>query len=646
MTRALGPAVVAAALVAALARPADDPHLLDAAVVLGHLRSALVASAWIAAAWLSGRGALRRLAPGLTEDPLSWLHSMVLGLLVWSAGVGALAVAGALRAGPLLGLGVGMGLAGLIFGRGPVTAPRVAPAGGAERAILGLAAAFGVVQALAPPADTDELYQHLALPARMLREGGLIGGPLHADGSRPMGLHLIWASLSALGGDRAARLATAAAGVAVLEATRGCMARAGAEPAARGVVLLAILGSQAFTQELGLAANNLPTALAVLAAYAAAGQGSAVGLGAAAGVALTFKYTAAGPLLGVGVGALAGGVRGPSAAVALAVLVVAPWWIRNIADGLHPLFPYAGWERLPGAPTEGLRFAFLDKYGAGRAPGDLLALPWRAVMTGDPESFRFLGRLNPAWIPVGIAALAAPGSGGGRALAAGVVGAVAWAAGPHWLRHLLPTLPLIAIAGACGLQTLAPRPGPQRRALIGGCAVALLSGAAANGLPLLARLADRAPAAAGREDATTFYSRHLPAHEAVAWANQHLPEDARVALLFDWSSALIDRPTLLGSVEDHVPTRSWLLRHGDAALPALREAGATHLIVGRAGFLRKQYPMLSDERFHAELVLPAEQLEDQLSQHAELLYEARHTRVFRLRDAPPWTPPRAPPAGP
>ena len=44
-----------------------------------------------------------------------------------------------------------------------------------------------------------------------------------------------------------------------------------------------------------------------------------------------------------------------------------------------------------------------------------------------------------------------------------------------------------------------------------------------------------------------------------------------VAVFFDWSLLYIQRPTLLGSVEDHVPTRYFILQHGeDGVLPALR----------------------------------------------------------------------------
>jgi hypothetical protein len=121
----------------------------------------------------------------------------------------------------------------------------------------------------------------------------------------------------------------------------------------------------------------------------------------------------------------------------------------------------------------------------------------------------------------------------------------------------------------------------------------------------------------------------------VQWANEHLPDDASVAVLFEWPVHLIDRTTVLGSVEDHVPIRYWLLVHKGESLEALRERGVTHLVVGRFKFLRKWYPFLSDEVFASMFQAPVATLEQLLLQEATLVFEANHTRVYRLESDSP-----------
>ena len=78
--------------------------------------------------------------------------------------------------------------------------------GATELALVSAAILLGVIDALAPPIQTDELYYHLAIPQKMLDTGHLTGGLLQPNGSRPLTLHLPYAFLLSLGGDSAPRL--------------------------------------------------------------------------------------------------------------------------------------------------------------------------------------------------------------------------------------------------------------------------------------------------------------------------------------------------------------------------------------------------------------------------------------------------------
>ena len=164
--------------------------------------------------------------------------------------------------------------------------------------------------------------------------------------------------------------------------------------------------------------------------------------------------------------------------------------------------------------------------------------------------------------------------------------------------------------------------------------MAWLAGLPANVGPVWTRTADRLPAALGTESADDYYARTYAPWTAVSWMNRHLPEGAKVACLFDWSSYLVDRPVVLGSVEDHVPSRHFLLEHGDRSLEALRAAGVTHVLVRKARFLRKLYPFLDESRLEADFDAPAALLDELLLMDATLVFAEGGSRVYRL-DARP-----------
>ena len=593
---------------------ADTTGIAGALVSL--VRAGGAAILWAGLCIGSGSAVLRRLAPALGEGALAWLHALVVGLLLWGllglgmAAVGALTPVGIALVGGLM-------LALSAAGRRPQL-PQVHPA---WWVVLGLLLLPGLVHGLAPPLETDELYTHLALPQAMLRDGGLLGGALHPQGSRPLGLHLPYAFLLATGGEAAPRLFHLLIAGGVLLATGQLGDRiGGARTAVIAPLLLA--GSYSYLAESGLAGNDLPTALAVLAALDAALRGSPTGLALAAGAALGLKYTAAGPLVGVYLVAAMPWSRRVGAGFG-ALLLVSPWWLRNALEGLHPLFPFLGWS----AP-DGLRFQYLEKYGAGRSALDFLLLPWNATMTARIDSFRFLGRISPALLfllpPALVAAARSVRTGDwlpARVGAVALLGCLSWAMGPHWLRYLLPSLPVLAIALALGARF------PS--ALLGTVA-ALVVGLPQNWMPLAQRVGDRAPVAFGVEGRDTFLERKLDSWTTIRWANQHLPQGAKVAMFFEWSEYLLDRPVVLGSVEDHVPSRAWLLQHGDDSLRDLRAVGVTHVLRTRTRFLDKLYPFVTPAELQRSFNGPVEQLDRLLLEQATLEFQGGRTAIWRL----------------
>ncbi|MBL8616859.1 MAG: hypothetical protein JNM72_14720 [Deltaproteobacteria bacterium] len=601
--QALTAALVCAALVGAVITAGPPSALLSAARAAAAAGLCLVGALGLGAPIAAGRGAALTLGLGL------------LGLL------GVLALAAGLPPGLALLGGAGLGLA---IGASKLRTLTQAPAAGAIAALtLCLVAA---PTALAPPTDTDALYQHLGLGARMLHEGALVGGPLSPDGSRPLLLIGLWAGLLQLGGPAGAALTHLGVAAAVLLQISVLGERAaGRTGALLGPALFGL--SWTVLHEAPVVGNNLPVALALTAAADAARAGRAWRCGLLLGLALSFKYTAA---LGVPL-VLLSGLRpgGALRALGVAGACLAPWWLRNVIDGLHPLFPYAGWALPDG---QALPFQHLEKYGAGRGAADFALLPWRVVFSAERDSFRFLGQLHPAMLPaLGLALLGGAGPGQWPRRLGLALGLAGWAAGPQWLRHLLPLLPLLVISALEGLVHIglaSTSPGGPRwpaRLWVG----LALVGAPQNLWPALSAHAGRAAAALDPAAAAALRAEQ-PAAAATAWANAHLEGNAVVGLVRSWDLLGIERRSRLGSVEDHTPLRVLLLRAPDDPFAPLRAAGVTHLLVGPPAFLRAGYPFLSAADYKAMYDAPEVILEEALLREATLLFEAEGARVYRL----------------
>ncbi len=490
-------------------------------------------------------------------------------------------------------------------------------------ALLLPVAIVGVLVALAPPVDTDEVYQHLALP-RQLLSWGVEPGPLQPNAGRPHPLHMVYAVAMALGGAAGPKLLHLGLGLALLHRVEA-LARRHAGVQGGLVALLSLIGSYSVLRELGLAYNNLPAALLGLLAVEAALSEQRWRLAAFAGLALATKYTAAPVVLGA---YLLYWRSRPKAIGELALLSGAalawllPWWANNALHGLHPLFPYAGWEA-----AGRFEFVYAERYGMGRGPLDLLLLPWNATVYASTTDYTFLGRISPLLLLTAPAAVYAAVTKRPMArafLGLSLLGGLGWALGPHWLRYLLPSLPLLAVTAGLGAACL-PRWG------LGALGLAWLVSLPSNLGPHLAAVSQAAPVAVGSADPEAFRVKSLPGYEAAVFVNEHLPEDAVVAVLNAWPLEPLERRFLLGSVEDHVPTRHLLYVEGEQSLQRLREAGATHVLAGRVNFLQKSYPFLDAATFRRQFEEPEDQLDELLLADGVLLFEAGRYSVWRLR---------------
>ncbi|MBN1334616.1 MAG: hypothetical protein JXB39_01515 [Deltaproteobacteria bacterium] len=600
----------------------DPDRTLAASPLLAGARSLVVALVALVACTGAGGALLARLSPGSLEVEAGWPRALATGLAAWGLLSLPWSLLFGVRSCPLLLVVLA---AGWLF-RPPVRLPRPGRVG---LAALGLALVPALLGVLAPATSTDEIYYHVALPSRMLGSGHLAGGFLLPNGSRPLALHLPFAALVALGGEGATRAFCLLVGASTLVLVHR-RARAWWGPAAGWMAPALLVGSFTFLGQAGVAGNDLVAGFLVLVAADALVEGAwLVPAALAAGGALAVKYTAAAPLLPLFLWAAASARRPRAvlrvlAAGGVAVLWVMPWWGWNVAGGLHPLFPYAGWGEV-----EGMVYSFPEKFGLGRDLAGWILLPWNAVMRAETDSTVFLGRVNPAFLALApvAAVVAVRGDRRARALAfTAAGGCLLWAIGPQWLRYLLPSLPPAALACAAGLARL---PAVGRWAAWLAWAV----GIPANTGPVLAEAVEQAPVALGHESEEDYRARRIPGWTAVRWIRDETPPDARVALLFAWQASPLEREWILGSVEDHVPSRYLLATTGDRALDVLAGEGAEWLLVGTPRFLRKAYPFLSPEVLHAQFEAPVQAMTRLLEARAELVFEDGRYAVWHLPPA-------------
>ena len=93
----------------------------------------------------------------------------------------------------------------------------------------------------------------------------------------------------------------------------------------------------------------------------------------------------------------------------------------------------------------------------------------------------------------------------------------------------------------------------------------------------------------------------------------------------------MERPYVLGSVEDHVPIRHWLWKRQGKALEDLKKHGVTHLIIRKQRFARRLWPFVSEQDFRTFFEEPQDLLEELLLKEAVLIYDKRQIRIYRLR---------------
>lgn len=312
--------------------------------------------------------------------------------------------------------------------------------------------------------------------------------------------------------------------------------------------------------------------------------------------------------------------------VAIASLVYAPWMIRNYAWTGNPVYPMAQRIFAPsdsaetdpaakGAPTGenidndaaqpagggGFGHFGARKIVFGESLLEIIAIPVRVFLQGQDDNPRlFDGRLNPYLLvfPLVVLLLSRGGNRSSQVrLEMRVLGMFALL---HLLfafflvdmriRYISPIIPPLVVLAVIGIHDLAgfcrSRYSGHRRlaalTALGGIVVALLG---LNGAYLVRQfsLIDPWSYLGGELSRDEYIQKNRPEHAAITYANRHLPDTARILLLFNGNRIYyLDRETI--SSPELFRSLVSKSRSPEAVRDELTRRGISHLLVGAERF--------------------------------------------------------------
>ncbi|MEN6372987.1 MAG: glycosyltransferase family 39 protein [Armatimonadota bacterium] len=484
--------------------------------------------------------------------------------------------------------------------------------------ILASVAVLALVRSFAPPAgdDWDSLAYHLAIPKLFLKHHGIY----YIDFSSHSNFPFTWEMLYALGlsfrSVPFAKLFHFGAGVLSVCAVYSMSIRHFSRSTGRlaalmaaGIPLLAWEATTAYI-DLAVALYSLLTVYALLNFTEERDKKWALAAGLTAGLAAGTKMTA---LLMVPIAfvwilwpdrakpeARRSRLKTAFAAVLLAAVISAPWYIKSYVYTQNPVYPFAygvfggkNWSaetakaygddqkmfgRVPDAQSPVMlpwnltfRFARFNDYAARAEPG--LELP---AFSGSSQVYlSSIGPLLLAFLPVVL--FAALRKGRHRALLiVSCVMIAAWCFTMQNTRYLLPALVILAPAMAHSAELIKVRK----------AAVAASAAAGAFTVVLMSIFVwPTVPVAFGMESRDHYLASSLNIYRASSFVNKSLPRDGGIALFGETRGFYIDRDYIWADPGHNalIPYES-MGSDPEKLLGWLRSRGIRYVLVNKANF--------------------------------------------------------------
>ncbi len=280
----------------------------------------------------------------------------------------------------------------------------------------------------------------------------------------------------------------------------------------------------------------------------------------------------------------------------LALIVYAPWGLRNLlwtGNPFFPLFDAVFNAQDPYVESKLHPFA-IRKLLYGESLWEILGVPLRIFWQGqDDVPALFDGRLNPGLLLLPLGLLLAKPKGTARRFElklwlsfASLFILIVFFSRDMRIRYMAPALPPLIILSTYGLSALFDRcrrvrATARRRA----CRIAIMAGLsgifALNGFYAAKLFAQVAPLPyiRGEVSRSAYIEKYRPEYAAIQFANQHLQTGDRVLCIFLGNRRYyLRRPNLFLEWSRFKPLVEQA-RHPEALADTLRTRGITHVLV-------------------------------------------------------------------
>ncbi len=496
--------------------------------------------------------------------------------------------------------------------------------------------------ALAPASAHDALVYHLNLPRHYADIHRIAPLPLNVYGNMPHNLEVLTTLSYILGGEPAARMMdfvmrlAVSAGVFVL--ARRFVPASGSLLA----VLLFLLNPITTTArtagniDMGMALFFLLAVVCVFEANDAHNRRFLMPASLLAGYLMGCKYTGIFPALSILAFMILLLRPRPLKRWALVVglmgLPVVPWLVKNLLVTGNPFYPLFAsvFESREWSAALGARLVHWQRsMGMGRGFGDYLLIPWNAAVEGQMgRNYRFFdGVISP--LPLAVVPLLALMRNRRTwltLLGLCVIPFIGWAVTSQQLRFLVPLLPLTSVATA-GILWSFDREAlgsakPVVRNIGVACALALL---AIFQVPSLARNTGAVlPVVTGEVSADEYLTDSVHSYAAMRRANETLPADARVLMIWENEGYYLERPYLADSFFEASQIAELAAAAGtpEAFAARMHSAGVSHVVYNHE--LGRYFDRFYGPEYAAFLA-------EFVANHLELLYSERDVALYRLK---------------
>lgn len=286
--------------------------------------------------------------------------------------------------------------------------------------------------------------------------------------------------------------------------------------------------------------------------------------------------------------------------VAAALIAGSPFYLKNWVVMGNPFYPFfygifggKGWD-----PDQARLFDLLTQsLGMGRSLPDYLLLPWNLSLRAKMD-VGFDGILGPIFL------LTLPFLAAWRRwetplrmiLIYALLTFFFWASSVQQMRHLIPIFPLLALVAGAILTRY------QNRKMIFRLLLCIVAGSLAfNGYHIARDFIkiNPLPVAVGLESRDHFLSRTLPTYTMYRFANQTLPPDARVFLIYMKNYTFLCERDCYTDEMFEAYTLQKILREEaspDRIRNRLKAAGFTHILYNEFYLLGEPSPLSAEEK--------------------------------------------------